>query len=299
MVGFSLGFGMGTNRKGSITGGSPVDPPDGNNLFEGLSWVAGTNTTSPVPIGAVTPGYAQCLRNGTDNPRIWKEPNTLKVGKQYTFTYDVLTGTAGDGGTILRVDTNTNLPSGNKFQTSGATPFSGSTRIDAFQTTYYFGIVPLTSADGQYSEISDDMGLEEIESFTNPTAEFMGNPDTTVSYTTDGLNGEYVVITALNSNNPRASVTVSNLIPGATYRFAYKWYKKTMGGDVFIRIYNDQFLSTTGPVSGSSSAASGESSDVFVATNSTHYFGMVGIPTAPGQECWFSRYASVTYVSGP
>lgn len=139
-------------------GGMPIVYGGPVNLLAGLSWQADANTSLSVSGGQAR---ATATNSAVGNPRIWKIVPVIN-GASYRATGQVSARTAGTN-VRFRVSTNTAIPDGNIYeQIVSANAITIDQTFVATASTIYIGIVPVVTADGQYSEIDDAFSLVKL-----------------------------------------------------------------------------------------------------------------------------------------
>lgn len=135
------------------SGGLPVQYVGDGNLLNGLSWVAGLNTTL-----SIVGGRARATIGGGANPRIWKQVNGLTNGATYKLNGRMYIGTCST--VRLRISPNSGLPDGSIYELIDSVDhlFTNQTFVMS-GTTAYIGIVGISGAAGQYVEIDDAFSL--------------------------------------------------------------------------------------------------------------------------------------------
>ena len=122
------------------------------NLLSGSAWVEGASTTMTTAAGRV-----RATRNG-GNPRVYKEV-TLVPGATYRLTGTCFQGTQS-GAMIIRVSASAGLPDGDLG--SSMTTHAINNDFIASTTTMYVGMVCVTTNDGEYAEISENLSLVRV-----------------------------------------------------------------------------------------------------------------------------------------
>ena len=145
------GFGIPIVVKAS--GGLPVQYVGVENLMEGLSWIAGVDTTL-----SIAGGKARATIGAGANPRIWKQVDGLTNGATYLLNGRMYIGTCST--VRLRASTSTAIPNGDLFELIDSVDhlFTNVSFVMS-GTTAYIGIVGISGAPGQYVEIDDNFSL--------------------------------------------------------------------------------------------------------------------------------------------
>jgi hypothetical protein len=125
------------------------------NLMTGASWVAGTNTTL-----SIAGGKARATIGAGSNPRIFKQITGLINGATYYINGRMYIGTCGTS-VRVRGSPTTDLPSaGMIFEVIDTVDhLFTNTSFVMVGTTLFIGIIGVSTATGQYSEIDDAFSL--------------------------------------------------------------------------------------------------------------------------------------------